>query len=176
MFWNPLIWSGLNNFIGTMMLGDRQLLWSIEEAMLVYACKASVRWDNGTESRREFTWSPTRKEMPSLVQSSSSCCLIVVSGTIIIVVEPWNIIWSNERRFLWGSERHHSLLFMLKKTQHTWWEEAAGDDHRQCLAHAGWQAAKDVMNNDHPQHWWRQQLYPPAMAVECMQWELWCFW
>ena len=34
MFWNPLIWSGLNNFIGTMMLGDRQLLWSIEEAML----------------------------------------------------------------------------------------------------------------------------------------------
>ena len=34
---------------------------------------------------------------------------------------------------------------MLKKTQHTWWEEAAGDDHRQCLAHAGWQAAEDVM-------------------------------
>ena len=30
----------------------------------------------------------TRKEMPSLVQSSSSCCLIVVSETIIIVVEP----------------------------------------------------------------------------------------
>ena len=35
MFWNPLILSGLNNFIGTMMLGDRQLLWSIEEAMLI---------------------------------------------------------------------------------------------------------------------------------------------
>ena len=33
-------------------------------------------------------WSPTRKEMPSLVQSSSSCCFIVVSRTIIIVVEP----------------------------------------------------------------------------------------
>ena len=80
--------------------------------------------------------------MPSLVQSSSSCCMIVVSGTIIIVVEPWNIIWSNERRFLWGSERHDSLLFMLKKTQHTWWEEAASDDHRQCLAHTGWHAAK----------------------------------
>ena len=34
MFWNPLIWSGLNNFIGTMMFGDGQLHWSIEEAML----------------------------------------------------------------------------------------------------------------------------------------------
>ena len=53
--------------------------------------------------------------MPSLVQSSSSCCLIVVSGTIIIVVEPWNIIWSNERRFLRGIERHDSFLFMLKR-------------------------------------------------------------
>ena len=34
MFWNPLIWSCLNNFIGTMMFGDGQLHWSIEEAML----------------------------------------------------------------------------------------------------------------------------------------------
>ena len=34
MFWNPLIWSGLNNFIETMMFGGRHLLWSIEEAML----------------------------------------------------------------------------------------------------------------------------------------------
>ena len=38
------------------------------------------------------TWLPTRKERPSLVQSSSSCYFIVVSGTIIIVVEPWHII------------------------------------------------------------------------------------
>ena len=34
MYWNPLIWSGLNNFIETMMFGGRHLLWSIEEAML----------------------------------------------------------------------------------------------------------------------------------------------
>ena len=80
----------------------------------------------------------------SLVQSSSSCCFIVVSRTIIIVVEPWHIV-CNERIFLRGIERHDSFLFMSKKIQHTWWEEAAGDDHRQCLAHAGWQAAKDVI-------------------------------
>ena len=34
MFWNPLIWSGLNNFIETMMFGGGHLLKSIEEAML----------------------------------------------------------------------------------------------------------------------------------------------
>ena len=57
---------------------------------------------------------------------------------------------------------------MLKKTQQTWWEEAASDNHRQCLAHAGWQDAKDVMtilSIDGGSNY----VYLPAMAVECMQ-------